>query len=175
MSYLRSVESRGTSNYGFRKFISEYLINKFSSASRILDAGPGIGTYYYILNHYFQSIDCVEIHKPYIDRYNLKNKYSNVYNCDVLELDVSKYDIIIMGDVLEHLPVIESQNLIKNIIEKCQEVIVVVPWEYRQGIIDGNTHEVHEQDDLTKDIMKIRFPNLVCVEENSVGGVFVIC
>jgi len=165
----------GTSYCGFRKFIVDYLKDTYSEDATILDVGPGIGTYYYILNHYFKKIDCVEIYKPYIDEYNLKSKYQNVYNCDILGFDLSKYDVVIMGDVLEHISIKNSTLLIDSILKTCKEVIVVVPWQYKQGEINGNIYEAHKQDDLTKDVMLSRYQNLKCIKYNDHSGVFVKC
>ena len=48
-------------------------------------------------------IDGVEIWEPYITKYNLVNKYNNIIVRDVREHDDFNYDLVIFGDVLEHM------------------------------------------------------------------------
>ena len=63
-----------------RQDTRKYLLDNYDKDSTILDVGPGEGTYYNLLNDYFTNMDAVEVWEPYINQYNLRNKYNNVYN-----------------------------------------------------------------------------------------------
>ena len=93
----------------FKKEVGEYLIDIFPKDSLVLDIGPGEGVYYELLKNNF-ILDCVEIFNPYIQEFNLRQKYRIVYNKDIKDFEFNEYyDLIILGDVLEHLTVFDAQ------------------------------------------------------------------
>lgn len=140
--------------------IRDFLLQFCSKETRVLDVGPGQGNYSFLLRQHVGSIDACEIHKPYIRRHKLEEKYDTVYNMSVTDFhDFDKYDLIIMGDVLEHLTVDES----KEVIEKCKNVnqlMIAVPFEMKQSAEFGKpASEEHVQDDLTPEIFLERYSN----------------
>lgn len=139
--------------------IKEYVYNNFPKETKILDVGPGRGIYGILLREKF-TIDCVEIFPRYITDYGLNQIYNEVFVGNILNFDYSKYDLIIMGDVLEHLSLKDAQKLIDDICEKNIKVIVAVPYNYEQGEWEGNIYETHLQPDLTTENMKDKYPNL---------------
>lgn len=161
---------RATENY-----IKNYIINKFNNQIKILDVGPGAGSNYEMLKQNFKNIDCVEIFEPYVERFKLKDKYKNVYICNILDFEnFDEYDLIIMGDVLEHLTVEDSKKILDKIYKSKSDLIVQVPYQYKQGISENNIHEIHIQDDLTKQIMKERYGNyLKLLQIHSYLGVYI--
>lgn len=140
--------------------ISDYLKSKFYKDAKILDVGAGEGTYYNYLHDYFENIDAVEIFKKNIDKYNLKEKYKNVYNTNIVGFEYKPYDVIIFGDIIEHLEIADAQIVLNYALNHSKEVVVAVPYEYKQGEIDGNKYERHIQDDLTIEKMELRYPYL---------------
>lgn len=142
--------------------ISSYLKSKFPKSARILDVGAGEGTYYNYLHDYFENIDAVEIFKKNIKDYNLKDKYKNVYNTNILDFKYKpyEYDVVIFGDVIEHLKIEDAQIVLNYALDNSREVVVAVPYEYKQGEEYGNKYEKHIQDDLTIEKMKLRYPYL---------------
>lgn len=144
----------------FKEDVANYLKKNFKEDSTILDVGAGCGTYYEYLHDYFKNIDAVEVFRPNIEMYDLKSKYRNVFFSDIQELEYPYYDIIIFGDILEHLDVISAQKVLNYALERCKEVIVAVPYMYEQGPIKDNIYEIHKQPDLTKQVMKERYPQL---------------
>ena len=144
----------------FKEDVANYLKKNFKEDSTILDVGAGCGTYYEYLHDYFKNIDAVEVFRPNIEMYDLKSKYRNVFFSDIQELEYPYYDIIIFGDILEHLDVISAQKVLNYALERCKEVIVAVPYMYEQGPIKDNIYEIHKQPDLTKKVMKERYPQL---------------
>jgi hypothetical protein len=163
-----------TSYLDFKNDIKTYIYKKYKTDIKILDIGPGIGTYANLLSDY-KNIDCVEIYKPYIKKFDLKSKYKNVYNKNILDFDFDYYDIIIMGDILEHLSVDDSLNLLNKFINKCDDIIVNVPYLADFNHLydnEPNKNELHIQVDLTEDIMKNRYPMLKKVWSNNRIGVY---
>lgn len=150
----------GASYSFFKEDVAKYLKDKFDRNATILDVGAGCGTYYNYLHDYFTNMDAVEVFEPNIEMYDLKNKYNKVYNIDIRYLQYGHYDIIIFGDILEHLKVEDAQKVLNYALKRCKEVIVAVPYMYPQDAIKDNKYEVHLQPDLTKENMLERYPNL---------------
>lgn len=157
----------------YKNIIKDYLIKQFNKDATILDVGPGCGTYYDLLNDYFTTFDGVEAFAPNIDRYDLRNKYRNVYNKDIKDFEFDYYDIIIIGDVLEHLSIEDAQKVIKYCENRCKQLIVAVPYTMPQDAVEGNIYEIHKQDDLTIENMKERYPSLKLLIHNSDYGYYV--
>jgi len=144
----------------YKPHIKQFFQNKIDRNCNILDVGPGIGTYSELLKEIGYDMDCIEIFKPYIQKYNLSEKYNSVYEGSIIGFDISKYDFIILGDILEHLDSKEAQHLIKEITEKNKKCLVAVPYLMQQGEHEGNIYETHLQPDLTPEVMKQRYPEL---------------
>lgn len=157
----------------YKNEVKDYLVSKFKGNAKILDVGAGCGTYWNLLHNYFKTIDGVEVFKPNIDNYQLKNKYHKVYNIDIKGFKYDFYDIIIFGDIIEHLDTNEAQEVLKYAYNKCKEMIVAVPYQLKQDEVDGNIYEIHKQDDLTDEIMKERYPYLKLLYKNDLYGYYV--
>lgn len=154
------------------KFI-EKEIKSISSESTVLDIGPYDGRWSMRLRDTFSHIDAVEAFEPYVEQYNLMDKYTNVFISDIMDFDFNYYDIIIMGDVLEHLDIDKAQKIVKRLCEKCNKLFIIIPFEYPQDEYDNNEYQIHKQEDLTKEIMKERYPELECLAYDEVRGVYV--
>lgn len=163
----------GTSYRYFKEDIKRYLEDKFGAESSVLDVGCGSGTYYDLLGDYFKNIDGVEIYKPNIEQNELNKKYRNIYNADIRGFKYNYYDIIIFGDVIEHMKVEEADEVLKYAFDRCKEMIVAVPYCYKQGIEYGNVYEIHKQDDLTKINMLERYPYLRLLYGNNEYGYYI--
>jgi hypothetical protein len=154
----------------------EFISKNTTIESKILDVGPGVGVYADLLKPYNYSIDALEIYEGYVEAYNLKEKYKNVTIGDIVTFDVSNYDFIIIGDVLEHLTIDDA----KLVIDKCKSCLVAVPYNYPQSGVDFiengyhliNPYEEHKQSDLTPQIMFQRYPQLNIVWSNTIYGYY---
>ncbi len=138
---------------------------EFDYTASILDVGSGWGKYRYLLSNY-PNMDACEVWLPTILDNDLSSKYRSVFNkniCDFIS-ESFYYDVVIMGDVLEHIPRSEAKELVSKLVNKCKQLYVVVPFEYKQGEEEGNPYQVHEQDDLTPDLMKIEYPDICLVD-----------
>ena len=157
----------------FKTNVTEYLRDNFDKNIKILDVGAGSGTYWNYLHPYFDNIDAVEIFEPNINNFNLKDKYKNVYNTNITNFEYDYYDVVIFGDVLEHLSVKDAQNVLKYAYDHCKELIVAVPYLYEQGICHDNVYEIHLQPDLTKEIVEERYPYLKLLYSNDEYGYYI--
>ena len=115
----------------------------------------------------------VEVFKPNIDNYKLEEKYRHVYNVDIKDFKYDYYDVIIFGDVIEHLSVEDAQKVLEYALPRCKQVIVALPYQYKQGEEYGNIYEIHKQDDLTCDIIKERYPYLKLLFGNEEYGYYI--
>ena len=146
--------------YG-KKEVSAWIRDNYPEAV-ILDVGAGEGTWHELLPEY--TMDAVEIYKPAADKLT---GYRNVYVKDIVTYKYRKhYDLIIFGDVLEHLSVEDAQNVIKYARGHCEDMIIAVPWMYPQDEVDGNKWQKHLQDDLTPEIFAERYPGFEVLWQN---------
>lgn len=172
--------------------VSDTIRNHFPIESRVLDVGAGQGKYRIVLNDY-PNVDGVEVHKPTADREQLEDLYRELFvdnACYVLDRfarvheqflrDVNAaergdtfappYDVVIFGDVLEHMNVADAQCAITDALIVAVDVFVIVPYLYPQEPHDDNEHQRHIQDDLTPEVMASRYPDLRLVLMESHGG-----
>ena len=157
----------------YKKEITDYLKRNFDKEAKILDVGAGEGTYLPFLQDYFINIEAVEVFKPNIDNFDLVHRYNKVYNADICNFKYDFYDIIIFGDIIEHLDINKAHEVLKYAYTRCKEMIVAVPYLSPQGIEEENIYEIHKQDDLTDEIMKGRYPYLKCVFKTDYYGYYI--
>ena len=134
--------------------VCKWIRAHFPRDSSILDVGACDGAWQYRLQEY-KNIDAVEAFEP-----NLKHlkHYRNVYHADIRGFEYENYDLIIFGDVVEHMSVGEAQAMLNYAWPRCKDMIVVVPFKFRQGMIYNNPYEIHVQDDLTDKLFNERYP-----------------
>lgn len=124
--------------------------------SLILDVGPYDGKWHYLLPEY--KMDGVEIFKQNYDNLKGLQIYKNLYFQNVKFFEYYFYDLIIFGDVIEHMTPEDAKAVLDYAWPKCKDMIVAVPFLYKQGAIYGNPYEIHIQDDLTFDLFNERYP-----------------
>lgn len=131
--------------------VLEFVIE--NGIKTILDVGAGKGTYCRILHRvHGVTIDAVEIWEPYIDHYALRSRYREVFVTDARDLppEAFAYDLVIFGDVLEHLSRPDALALWKQAAKSAAFGLISVPIiHYPQGEEWGNPYEVHQQEHLT--------------------------
>lgn len=142
----------------YKEEVKEHFLKNLVKRIRILDVGPGCGTYSHLLKEYFPNMDAIEIFANYIEQFDLNSKYNKVILGDIREFDFRDYDYIIMGDVLEHLSIKDAQQVIKKIQDLDILCLIAVPYNYEQGTYMDNVHETHLQPDLTPEIFLERYP-----------------
>ncbi|MBB1253186.1 class I SAM-dependent methyltransferase [Streptomyces sp. OF3] len=120
----------------------------------VTDIGPGEGTYARLFRPEHEGVwwTGIEIHKPYVRKYGLKTtktrrRYDELHVLDAREAPDHLYhrDLVICGDVLEHMPREDAVALLRRIEQAgAWHILVSVPIvESEQGPVDGNPHEAH--------------------------------
>lgn len=135
----------------------------------VLDVGAGQGKYAHLLPEF--TLDACEAWPETISEWQLDQRYRHVYVGEVQQLVRSsqwrdgdlRWDVVIMGDVLEHLTVPDATETLSEFCAHSFEVIAVVPYRYQQGPEHGNPYQRHLQADLTPELMAQRYPTLTLV------------
>ena len=139
--------------YG-KDIVCEWVRENFSTDSLILDVGACDGVWRRLL-HEYNRMDAVEAFAPHMAKLG---SYRNAYNVDIRDYRYVWYDLIIFGDVIEHLSPEDARAVLDYAKPRCRDMIVAVPFQYKQGEIYGNKWERHIQDDLTPELFDDRFP-----------------
>ena len=141
-------------DYGKEK-VCQWIRDNFPPGSEILDVGACDGKWRELLPEYV--MDAVEIYKPYAEKLT---GYRYVFCMDAVNFEYQFYDMILFGDVVEHMTVADAQKVIRYAQQRCKDMVVAVPFEYVQGPVDGNRWQAHIQDDLTPEVFRERYPGL---------------
>jgi hypothetical protein len=144
----------------FKTDVKDHFESKLSKDIKILDIGPGCGTYSDLLSPLGFKLDGLEIYEPYITQFDLRSKYNSLHLGDIMDFDFYMYDYLIMGDILEHLTISNAQIVLSKIKSYKIKTLVAVPYEYEQGEWGGNIYEAHLQPELTPELMKSYYPDL---------------
>lgn len=137
--------------------VVSYIRQTFDQGATCLDVGACDGKWHRLLGDYLQ-MDACEIFTGNILEHRLADMYNNVYACDIYDLSYDWYDIIIFGDVIEHMTVERAQAVLAYARTRCCDLIIGVPFLYHQWPLYGNEHERHIQDDLTPELFNERYP-----------------
>ena len=116
----------------------------------VLDIGPGVGTYAKLLaGPEVSRLACIEIFEPYVHTYRLHQYYDDVVVGDARATPFPDTDIVILGDVAEHMTEPEAVALWQKACGAARiAVYLSIPIiHYPQGHIEGNSHEAHVVDD----------------------------
>ena len=156
----------------------EWIEQNFGPGIHVLDVGPGMGKYETYLQRSVV-LDAVEPDTSYIIKFELNTRYAKVFNTTIQsfifehECYGNHYDLVIMGDVLEHLKVETAQRVVKYFVGKETALLVQVPFLYKQDHVKKDDFEKHLQEDLTAIVMHHRYPDLVPLKKDDVIGVYV--
>jgi hypothetical protein len=124
----------------------------------VLDIGAGKGTYYDLMEPDLGALwVALEVWGPYITRYHLSDRYRKVIVADVNYVDWKKlcqpvggaFDLVIMGDVYEHISEPDAIILWDLVRRHARHVLMSIPvidkvtGPYLQGPAFGNPYEAH--------------------------------
>ena len=132
----------------------QFIVNWFTSncpLQSVLDVGPGWGTYSQLLRPLAEAWHAVEIHAPYVEAFGLMSLYDKVFISDIRSFELNQYyDVVICGDVLEHINNNEACEVLVKLLSHSKHVIVSLPLDAETGAgagtgdVDwGNPHELH--------------------------------
>ena len=141
----------------------------------ILDVGCGFGLWGFLCREYLDvmdervqpgewqvRIDGIELFEPYIQAHQ-RSLYSSIKIGDIRELAprVDPYELIIAGDVIEHLHKEEGETVIEHLYGKATRALLVnIPlgkgWEHPER--HGNPGELHRSQWFPEDFSP--YPNI---------------
>ena len=136
------------------------IITRVIKPRHILDVGCGMGTYYDLLKPHLPdvAIDGVEIWEPYISQYKLDEKYDYLYFDDARQIGFMPYDLVIFGDVLEHMTNEDALSVWDIARRSAGWGMISLPIvHYPQGAEFGNPYEEHVQDHINVDDLERDF------------------
>lgn len=167
------------SNYG-GKSSSRWLLARLHESKplkKILDVGPGVGIYTKMRQD-GQTWIGVEAWAPYIKKYELEKIYDQVIVSDIRYFDwstVGPLDVVICGDVLEHMTREEARRVVDKALHAARFVIVSMPIVHsEQGPIEDNPFEIHVEEDWTDAEALAAFPEWCVSILESYLGVYVL-
>ncbi len=129
----------------------------------VLDIGPGVGTYAKLLaGPQVGRLTCIEIFEPYVRTYRLPEYYDEVIVGDARTTDFPDADIVILGDVAEHMSEADALALWDKASAAARVAVYLsIPIvHYPQGHIEGNHHEEHVVDDWNHERVMAAFPGI---------------
>lgn len=132
-------------------------------AVSVLDIGPGVGTYAKLLKDLpIDRITGIEIYEPYVTTYRLRDYYDEIVVADAREADLPAADVVILGDVAEHMSEPEALALWDKARKAARRAVYLsIPVvHYPQGEIEGNPHEVHVVEDWNHERILETFPGI---------------
>ena len=168
-----------TSSSSGKKQIVQWATTK--KINKVLDVGCGMGTYPTLLkveNPILKTATWwgIEAWQKYIDEFNLKSLYDNILNEDARTVDWSAlpdFDLVIFGDVLEHMTKEESKKLVINALIKSKYVVISIPIIFSpQGEHEGNPFEIHVKPDWSHEEVLETFPKIVSSWKGKKIGVY---
>lgn len=143
---------------------------------RILDVGAGNGNFGQRIKSVFGDsvvIDAIEAWEPYIGQFNLNSKYNNVFNQDARLWDDFAYDLVVFGDVLEHMSEAEAKALWAKASSAAKYAIITIPIiHYPQGAEFGNPFEIHHEEDWNTSRILETFPGIIDYKEFAITGAY---
>jgi trans-aconitate methyltransferase len=127
-----------------------------------LDIGCGAGNWLNAVRSSFPRSwwTGIEVFEPYVDRFALRSRYTDIIVADVRDIELPRADVIFLGDILEHMTEEDSVVLYERALVGAEVVVGSVPIiHYPQGEMEGNPYEEHLQDHLTVEKIKELFPH----------------
>lgn len=116
----------------------------------VLDLGAGAGKYGQLAKNINPSIKtiAVEIERDYINKFDLPSIYDEVWNISVTDFINPEYydsffDVVMFGDIIEHLKKSDGVDLLNFLIYRCRWIIIKFPHRWLQNSIDGHQSEAH--------------------------------
>lgn len=141
----------------------------------VLDVGAGAGTYAKLLADVPTTrITALEVFEPYLHTYRLSEQYDEVVLGDARHVDLPAADVVILGDVAEHMERDEALALwARATVAARRAVYLSIPIvHYPQGALEHNDHEVHVVDDWDHEKVLAAFPGIGEHYRGAVVGVY---
>lgn len=139
----------------------------------VCDVGAGSGTYRDLCNLHGVLTNArwtaIEVWEPYVDYFSLPMKYHEVIVQDVREADLTGFDLLIFGDVLEHMTREEAKKCVASA-PKAWKILSIPTTHYPQGEVNDNPFEVHVEDNWQSHWI---FEDFSTVADSQIGDISV--
>ncbi len=117
----------------------------------VYDIGAGAGKYGLMIKEKINSVKnliAIEIDRDYIEKFKLKEIYTEVKNMSVNNLISedfydTNFDTVIIGDCIEHLKKSEGIDLLNFLVYRSKWILVQYPVKYLQNTFEGKHQEAH--------------------------------
>lgn len=111
----------------------------------VLDVGAGEGTYRNLLDPAGSFFTAIEVFEPYVSEFGLDRLYDRVIVADARYTDFPSADVVILGDVVEHLNDNDARGLWDKARRAARKAVYAsIPLGvHPQGAVNGNEHERH--------------------------------
>lgn len=158
----------GISNVESQDIIEFWITQRWPET--LLDIGAGAGRYGITAQHMYRTkqltfpihTTAVEVWEPYIKEHNLHKKYDEVICIDARDIENWDYDLVIFGDVLEHMSREDGIKIWNKAKEQARAAIISIPLGHHpQGDIAGNQYECHVGDDWSVEDVLATFDGIV--------------
>lgn len=114
----------------------------------VLDIGAGEGTYSQLIDDKLGARwTALEAWSPYLEQYSLRQQYDDVIVADARYVDYSliKPELVIAGDVLEHMEKADAKRCIDRFKQHASHIIISIPLLHlHQDAFEGNWFEIHK-------------------------------
>lgn len=115
VGYSLKTNLRGVSPDEGKPAIMKYILENIRKDAKILDVGFGSGVYGKLLRAFnYQNIDGVDVYAKNIHEMGLDMIYDNIFIENIMDFHFEHYDLIIMGDVLEHIELESAKELLRD-------------------------------------------------------------
>lgn len=141
----------------------------------VLDVGAGAGTYARLLaGEGVTRLIALEVFEPYVSTYGLRELYDDVVLGDARTIELPGADVIILGDVAEHMRRDEALDLWERAAHAARVAVYLsIPIvHYPQGALEDNDHEVHVVDDWDHEKVLAAFTGIGACWTGDVVGVY---
>jgi len=149
---IKLMEYHGFSAYENKEALEAILANH--DIQNVLDVGAGEGYYGKLIGDRAK-VTAIEIWQPTVRHLESLQVYANVIDGDIRNFNYDQsYDLIIFGDVLEHLHLDEAIAVWQGAMDNADIVMVSIPnGSYPQGAIHGNEAEAHLIENAEADLI----------------------
>lgn len=125
--------------------IHQEILNK--PDVNVIDVGAGEGKWGKLLKGKVKTVHGIEVWDPYITKYNLIPQYDKLYNVNMMDFKYEdlEYDVMILGDVLEHLEYEDAITFINKAKTHVKFIYLIIPISLcvQDGGFYGNPFESH--------------------------------
>ena len=129
-----------------QKIMINRIVNNAGLLYSVIDVGAGDGKWGRLLKGLVRRIVAIEIWPKCVEKYKLNELYDEVMIRDARQFEEwDKFDVVILGDVLEHVPRADALELIEKLKRSGSRVYLTTPITPcpQNGTVYKNPHETH--------------------------------